>query len=997
MPIFSVNLSPNTINNVTLFVLFTEAGSSDALVPKKKGFSGRIWLPPPLRKLSQGKGDKSNVNSDKTSSTSSSHSNSSKKSILANDKRIKSPPPSLTDSSLCIEEGEGRTTSENGEEGEDDLELPPPMKPISESILVPNEQTHNNRTSGISLEDGKSADLSEIEQIVKERMEQHTTEQRHSRLSGELSESEEDRVMSAIKRRGHIIQELVDTERDYVRDLAMVVEGYFGEMRDPNCSIMVPEDLKGGKHKMVFGNIENIYEWHRDIFLKAIERCLEHPEEIGPLFKKYDRKLSMYVVYCQNKPVSEFIVSEHIDTYFEEIRMKLGHKLQLNDLLIKPVQRIMKYQLLLKDLYKYTERAKLTAHLDSLKQAMQVMHEVPKNANDMMDVGRLQGFDGKITAQGKLLLHGPLYCWESTVNSSSGNSSSSSSRSKELQVFLFEQTMIFSEAVGKKTQFTNPVYIHKAHIQVNKMSVEDKVPDELLPSSSSSSLSTPFLLKSTDPKKPPLTFVCHAHSEESRSEWLRCLGLILQTQRDFLKAIQSPIAYQKELSKDTSSHPHHFHQASTLPPLHASPSPSMRRSASDTPSTTVGGGGGDTRKWWETNTLPHPPFQKSLPLPPAPSTPTLDFIPAAQPVINVHPLSESSVELALLTENLSSIRLCDHETGVWSDASWVISPHSGTIQVDDLAPGHTYTFCINNEYKVLYTVPFETRWQQEQFEHRYEELERLGNGRFCTVRKARDRGTGQLVSLKQIPRERQSQQITRAEYNLLSTLMHAHIPTALALFENAPIPGTDTIVMQLVHGESLIQHLCRETTTTESYVCCITRQLHSALHCLHGQQIAHKDIRPENILMNGAVLKLIDLGSSVSPPGLVPPDLEFASPEMLTSPSTAGPSTDMWSLGVLLYILLSGVSPFLDESEEETRAHILVADYSFPPEQCSHISSPARELIGQLLNTHAGKRPTASQLLQAVWFAEASCTEFDTERLLPFSARRKQKFKEIQD
>uniref|UniRef100_A0A8D8Y3N1 Triple functional domain protein n=2 Tax=Cacopsylla melanoneura TaxID=428564 RepID=A0A8D8Y3N1_9HEMI len=527
-----------------------EAGSSDALVPKKKGFSGRIWLPPPLRKLSQGKGDKSNANSDKTSSTSSSHNNSSKKSSIANDKRIKSPPPSLTDSSLCTEEGEGRTTSENGEEGEDDLELPPPMKPISESILVPNEQTHNNRTSGISLEDGKSADLSEIEQIVKERMEQHTTDQRHSRLSGELSESEEDRVMSAIKRRGHIIQELVDTERDYVRDLAMVVEGYLGEMRDPNCSILVPEDLKGGKHKMVFGNIENIYEWHRDIFLKALERCLEHPEEIGPLFKKYDRKLSMYVVYCQNKPVSEFIVSEHIDTYFEEIRVKLGHKLQLNDLLIKPVQRIMKYQLMLKDLYKYTERAKLNAHLDSLKQAMQVMHEVPKNANDMMDVGRLQGFDGKITAQGKLLLHGPLYCWESTGNSSSSNSSSSN-RSKELQVFLFEQTMIFSEAVGKKTQFTNPVYIHKAHIQVNKMSVEDKVPDDLLPSSSSSSLSSPFLLKSTDPKKPPLTFVCQAHSEESCLEWLRCLGLILQTQRDFLKAIQSPIAYQKELSKDT--------------------------------------------------------------------------------------------------------------------------------------------------------------------------------------------------------------------------------------------------------------------------------------------------------------------------------------------------------------------------------------------------------------------------------------------------------------
>ncbi|XP_026679021.1 rho guanine nucleotide exchange factor 25-like [Diaphorina citri] len=69
----------------------------------------------------------------------------------------------------------------------------------------------------------------------------------------------------------------------------------------------------------------------------------------------------------------------------------------------------------------------------------------------MMDVARLKGFDGKITAQGKLLMRGPLYCTETSVASSS----SSNSRGKELQVFLFEQSMIFSEAVGKKTQFSS--------------------------------------------------------------------------------------------------------------------------------------------------------------------------------------------------------------------------------------------------------------------------------------------------------------------------------------------------------------------------------------------------------------------------------------------------------------------------------------------------------------------------------------------------------------
>lgn len=82
----------------------------------------------------------------------------------------------------------------------------------------------------------------------------------------------------------------------------------------------------------------------------------------------------------------------------------------------------------------------------------------------MMDVGRLQKFEGKITAQGKLLLHGPLLCIEG-ANSADRNSSIVP-KPRELQVFLFEQNIIFSDIVGKKTQFTNPSYIYKTHIQV---------------------------------------------------------------------------------------------------------------------------------------------------------------------------------------------------------------------------------------------------------------------------------------------------------------------------------------------------------------------------------------------------------------------------------------------------------------------------------------------------------------------------------------------------
>lgn len=83
----------------------------------------------------------------------------------------------------------------------------------------------------------------------------------------------------------------------------------------------------------------------------------------------------------------------------------------------------------------------------------------------MMDVGRLQKFEGKITAQGTLLLHGPLQCIE-TINNAERNSSLAI-KPRELQVFLFQQSIIFSEIVGKRTQFVNPSYIYKNHIQVN--------------------------------------------------------------------------------------------------------------------------------------------------------------------------------------------------------------------------------------------------------------------------------------------------------------------------------------------------------------------------------------------------------------------------------------------------------------------------------------------------------------------------------------------------
>ncbi|KAJ8358713.1 hypothetical protein SKAU_G00152380 [Synaphobranchus kaupii] len=191
-----------------------------------------------------------------------------------------------------------------------------------------------------------------------------------SSQSSVATDSEEERK-SALEKSIYVLKELIETEKLYVADLGLIVEGYMATMKGKGCT-----GGHEGKDKIVFGNIHQIFDWHKDYFLAELEKCVAEPERLAQLFIKHERRLHMYVVYCQNKPKSEHIVSEYIETYFEELKQQLGHRLQLNDLLIKPVQRIMKYQLLLKDFLKYHTKAGMdTAELEK---AVEVMCFVPK-------------------------------------------------------------------------------------------------------------------------------------------------------------------------------------------------------------------------------------------------------------------------------------------------------------------------------------------------------------------------------------------------------------------------------------------------------------------------------------------------------------------------------------------------------------------------------------------------------------------------------------------
>ncbi|XP_043098299.1 rho guanine nucleotide exchange factor 25 [Puntigrus tetrazona] len=341
------------------------------------------------------------------------------------------------------------------------------------------------------------------------------------------SEDDEQERRTALEKSIYVLTELVETEKLYVEDLGLVVEGYMATMN----SVGVPEYL-AGKDKIVFGNIHQIYDWHKDYFLGELERCVCEPDLLAQLFIKHERRLNMYVVYCQNTPKSEHIVSEYIETYFEELRQQLGHRLQLNDLLIKPVQRIMKYQLLLKDFLKYYTKA--GRQTEDLERAVEVMCFVPKRCNDMMNVGRLQGFEGQLRAQGKLLQQDTFTFIE--------NENSILSRPKERRVFLFEQLVILSEPIDRKKDFSLPGYIYKNSIKISCLGIEEHCPDD----------PCRMVLTSRNIDGSMHRFILRASSPEIRTSWAYDILQILETQRNFLNALQSPIEFQRKEIKSLS-------------------------------------------------------------------------------------------------------------------------------------------------------------------------------------------------------------------------------------------------------------------------------------------------------------------------------------------------------------------------------------------------------------------------------------------------------------
>ncbi|KAI3374268.1 hypothetical protein L3Q82_006115 [Scortum barcoo] len=271
-------------------------------------------------------------------------------------------------------------------------------------------------------------------------------------------------------------------------------------------------------------------------------------------------------------------------------------------------------------------------------------------------------------------------------------------------------------------------------------------------------------------------------------------------------------------------------------------------------------------------------------------------------------------------------------------------------------------------------------FRQEDVELYYEMGEELGSGQFAIVRKCKEKNSNVEYAAKFIKKRRLSssrrgvsrEEIER-EVNILREIQHSNIITLHDIFENK----TDVIlILELVSGGELFDFLAEKESLTEEEATQFLKQILDGVQYLHSKRIAHFDLKPENIMLldknvPNPRIKLIDFGIAHQiKAGNEFKNIfgtpEFVAPEIVNY-EPLGLEADMWSIGVITYILLSGASPFLGETKQETLTNISAVNYDFDEEYFSNTSELAKDFIRRLLVKDPKKRMTIDDSLEHPW------------------------------
>ncbi|XP_037103627.1 death-associated protein kinase 2a [Syngnathus acus] len=301
-------------------------------------------------------------------------------------------------------------------------------------------------------------------------------------------------------------------------------------------------------------------------------------------------------------------------------------------------------------------------------------------------------------------------------------------------------------------------------------------------------------------------------------------------------------------------------------------------------------------------------------------------------------------------------------------------------------------------------------FKQKKVEDFYEIGEELGSGQFAIVKQCREKNTGQEFAAKFI-KKRQSIASSRGvrleeiqrEVAILQQIQHQNIVTLHDVYENR----TDVVlILELVSGGELFDFLAQKESLSEDEATQFIKQILEGVNYLHSRKIAHFDLKPENIMLldkNVPLprIKLIDFGLAHKIEAGVEFKNIFGTPEFvapeIVNYEPLGLEADMWSIGVITYILLSGASPFLGETKQDTLKNISAINYEFDEEFFCNTSELAKNFISHLLERDKKKRLTIQNALNHPWIKSNERKEENKGQEMQKRERRQLKTKRLKE
>lgn len=254
--------------------------------------------------------------------------------------------------------------------------------------------------------------------------------------------------------------------------------------------------------------------------------------------------------------------------------------------------------------------------------------------------------------------------------------------------------------------------------------------------------------------------------------------------------------------------------------------------------------------------------------------------------------------------------------------------------------------------------------------------QKLGTGGFAVVRKCKRREDQKVFALKVINKknlEADDLAILELEVNVMREISHNNIVELHDVFDSRT---KMCLVLDLLEGGELFDRIIEKGHFTEAAAAMSFRQMVEALEYLHNLGIVHRDLKPENLLFetrgDDSAIKLIDFGlAGIARDGPLKTPCgtpNYVAPEILRR-QPYGTQADMWSAGVILYIILCGFPPFYDEHDDLSRLYrkIKRAEYDMPSPYWDNISDGAKGLVRALLQPDPAVRLTATQALEHEW------------------------------